>query len=326
MGGVFSHSADWHSAWATDPLADAEIVLENNERVRINLMSWPPKTDDDHYQLHDATVFIRRATEKYRAKPDDREFLKRLVKFFRSHGFTCAIDPRTAKDYPSLKYDHYKGKHKDGLEVSLGRSGMQIEVKFFQSIIADNPNGGEYDFHREKNMPYLIRLRYLWALKQLRALLEFYDYRCATLPPTTDAIEQIRRSRDEDFSGRWAATGNREWIGEWYSYNCTDGDGNQIKEGDVYYTRDFKGYLVRGVAYYRLNSMWQLVSNGRSVAHVSCGRCFSWKPGLKRKDYSNGHKQSKIDRINAVLATTVKTEDFRRAALIKAARDRVIAA
>ncbi len=272
--------------------------------------------------IADASVNIWQAPHKYHADNHDRTFLKRLVKFFRSRGYVCALDARTCEHYPSLRFDHYKGKHKDGLEVSIDKGGMHTEIRFFQNVTpSSNPNGGQYDFRREAAMPYLIRLRYLWTVKQLRTLLEFYDYRCTTLPPTTDALEQLRRSRDEDFSGRWGPNG---WIGEWYSYNCTDGDGNRIYEGEVRYTRDHKGYLVRGVAYYRLNSMWQLIANGKAVAHVSCGQCFAWKPELKRKDYGNGHRQTKIDRINAVLAKAVKEEDFRRAAAIKTARDRQI--
>lgn len=281
-------------------------------------MSWPEK-EDDRYWIHDAQVNVWMDKTKYVPWTKERPMLHAIVRFFRDHKFTAHVNTEMKKHYGAIYRDYYVGNCGD-LQVEFHQSGMATEIKLFQNVITEHSAGGKYDYDKENKMPYLVRMRYRWILQRLCALLDRKGYRRVPPdPPMTDGLAWIIHQRDHDFRGRWAETGNREYIEGMSDSNRKDGDGNLLTEGEFRCTRDYYGHLICGTIYYHLNNMWYLVAGGKMLVNNSCGEFFAWRPGLKRRDF---RAHSKKQRIEAALAKAVQAEDFKRAGLIKAARDR----
>lgn len=286
-------------------------------------MSWPEK-EDDRYFIYDATVNVWMDRTKYVQWTKERPMLKALVRFFRKNKFTVRMDVSMKKHYGAIYRNYYVGRHGD-LQVRFNQSGMHTEINFFQDINHENQHGGRYDFDRESKMPYLVKLRYRWILQRLCRLLDDMSYRhVPPAPPRSQGLAWIIYQRDKDFKGRWAETGNREYIGDFTEgisrYNRTDGDGKLLTEGEFRCTRDYSGHLICGTVYYHLNNMWYLVAGGRLVVNNSCGDFFEWRPDLKRRDFRASTKKNRID---AALVKAVKAEEYNRAVIIKSARDRL---
>lgn len=282
-------------------------------------MSWPEK-EDDRYFIHDAAVHVWMDKTKYVQWTKERPMLKALVRFFRDNQFTVHVNVSMKAHYSAIYRDYYVGNSGD-LQIEFNQSGMLTEIQFFQNVATEHPVGGKYDHDKESKMPYLVRLRYRWILQRLRAFLDKKGYRgIPPEPKLTDGLAWIIHQRDKDFRGRWAETGNREYIEPMYDYNRKDGDGNLLTEGEFRCTRDYHGHLICGTVYYHLNNMWYLIAGRKLVVNNSCGEFFAWRPGLKRRDFRDGTKKSRIE---SALAIAVKAEQFQQAAIIKAVRDRL---
>lgn len=244
-------------------------------------------------------------------KYQDMETYKAIRMLMVGVGFSFHQNPRVKKNYRTLApYNHCGGR--GGLGFTSEISGIQTEIRLFESALAENKYGSQYDHDRMKKMSYLGRKRVLLLYSKIGALLLSRGFECTDDPPETDGLDWIRRRRANDFPGRWAETGNREYIGDHYGYQQTDADGRRISEGETRYAYSHHGHLMRGRMFYALNHMWLLVdANGRFLMNHSCGAYFNWRPGLKRREVSaKGPLEKK-------LADCVKAQNFERAIQVR---------
>jgi hypothetical protein len=250
--------------------------------------------------------------EMFSHRPSMERFAQ-IRKILRWLGFAVGINQRYQKHYKAIAKYHYLAM-KGTLTAELGIGGMHTELKFYQPNRAQHPAGAQYDYTRLANMEYLNRLEFKRAAKKIEAYLERQGFQCSDFPAdkAPDSLGWLREKRLSDFDGRWAPTGNHEYIEPMYSYNSTDGDGAIVREGDTKFAYDYDGHLIRGTAYYNLNNMWFLAnSRGQCLCNLSCGQLFSWRPGLPRR-----HKDGK-GRLKGELANAITSQDFERAIVLR---------
>lgn len=274
------------------------------------------KQFEKSYSLHDASMHIWDRTisrEEIFSHRPSRERFAQIRKIMRGLGFAVGLNPRHRKHYKAIAKHHYLAT-KGTLTAELGISGMHTELKFYQPNRAQHPAGAQYDCTRLDNMEYLNRLEFKRAASKIEAYLERQGFQCSDFPAlkSADGLEWLREKRLSDFDGRWATTGNHEYIEPIHTYNATDGDGAIVREGETRWAYDYDGYLIRGTAYYNLNNMWFLANaRGHYLCNLSCGQLFSWRPGLLRRR-KNGQS-----RLNGELTKAIANQNFERAIILR---------
>jgi DNA (cytosine-5)-methyltransferase 1 len=218
----------------------------------------PPKPQ---YRKCDTTIYFEHT--------DNKAVFEKVRALLWRRGFKLQIEPRIKKQYPSLaKTKNYYHAQKGDLEVKLECHPRQSEVTFYQNVVIENPNGGQYDFNKLSRMPYLIRLRYLverFHIINLLASLGFEDIS----EPTFDTLEG-KIFHDINTSGHWHGEPLLEWGLKQPDYNRKDANGKPVVPGETKYFYEYETKrLVRGVVYYDLNSMWYAVS-GKRIRTVCC--------------------------------------------------------
>lgn len=268
------------------------------------------------YSIHDASMNIWDRTisreEMFRHRPSMERFAQ-IRKILRGLGFHVGLNPRHQEHYKAIAKHHYLAT-KGTLTAELGVSGMHTEIKFYQPNRAQHPAGAQYDYTRLANMEYLNRLEFKRAAKKIEAYLERQGFQCSDFPAdkAPDGLGWLREKRLSDFDGRWAKTGNHEYIEPMHAYTATDGDGAIVREGETRWAYDYDGHLIRGTAYYNLNSMWFLANaRGQYLYNLSCGQLFSWRPGLPRR-----RKDGK-GRLEGELTKSIATQNFERAIILR---------
>lgn len=250
--------------------------------------------------------------EMFSHRPSKERFVQ-IRKMLRGLGFTVGLNPRHQKHYKAIAKHHYLAK-KGTLTAELGISGMHTEIKFYQPNRAHHPAGAQYDYTRLANMEYLNRLEFQRAATKIESYLERQGFKCSDFPSdkAPDGLGWLREKRLSDFYGRWAPTGNHEYIEPIYPYNATDGDGAIVREGETRWAYDYDGHLIRGTAYYNLNNMWFLAnSRGQYLCNLSCGYLFTWRPGLPRR------RKDGRGRLKGELANAIASQNFERAIILR---------
>ncbi len=275
------------------------------------------------FHRYDANISIwnRTPTGPVLNKDQDMETYEGIRMLLVRAGFTFHQDPHIKKHYRSIAAYHHCGERGD-MAYTSAISGMHTELRFFEPTRANNPNGAQYDSDRLERMSYLGKQRFFLLYRKIGDLLRERAFECTDDPPAVDGLDWLRQRRAKDFSGRWAETGNREWIeGPIPAYNRTDADGRLMSEGDVRYGRDYDGHLVRGRVYYALNHMWLLVAeNGACLSNHHSGAYFSWKLGLKRR-YVNPKPP-----LERELKAAVAAQNFEKAIILRDALRKLAAA
>jgi hypothetical protein len=254
-----------------------------------------------------------------------------LIRYFCGRGFNIHRDPDTKKHFRSISDRHHRGKKGD-LELLIKVGGRHIELNFFQNVVVENQNGGQYDFKKFQKMPYLIQKQWL---KEASAVIGYlvgthgYTYgkgltghlpadlliSLAGIHPTKDPLKR--------FNEMWTPTrfkrGEDGWPiqSELSSYYNVDREGVPLSTGMFRWWRDRKGYLKRGIIYTNMNSMWQLVYGpGREdTTWMSAHDLFTLQPEDPRGRYFPPDKIRGI--LERVKEKAVEEELFEKAAIIR---------
>lgn len=220
-------------------------------------------------------------------------------------GFSFHQDPQVKKHYRSIARFHHVGVRGD-LHFEAKNSGRHIEYQFWQELVrGGNANGGRYDFNKLKLMPYLLRLQFMVVRQKIAAVLEAHGYVYTGRPTPRNATHAVQIHRRElmDFQGphfydKPPAT-----------YNATDADGVQLRDGMVRYFRSWSGHLLRGIVYHNINNMWWVVVNRDYYTNVAAFHLFTYDSARHPRRVPPSPKRS----VTRMLEKAVAAQDFERA-------------
>ena len=209
------------------------------------------------------------------------DLLNQVFELLIQRGFTVQTDQRILSDYPTLADTHWEGQKGDLLfKAELYADGFCF--KFYQEINTKNPHGGYYDFEKFEQMPYLIRCQYRLERHYICNLLETLGYTNTAAPTLKYAIDKVMHK----IKSCWHYKEGKELPEyEITSYNATDKNDKQLRNGQVKYFRDHRGRLQRGTIYHNINNMWWVVLNKFAYTNVASFELFdvtSDNPPIRR--------------------------------------------
>ena len=266
-----------------------------------------------------------------------REVLTPLRLFLRGRGWTVEHDPDGLKHYQCIAKYMWVA-HYGHLQLKLQQGGRHIEMAFWQDVVVEHPNGGQYDSNRFDKMPYLIRLR--WIV-EVRALLEYlrstHGYAMPELAKGPTLELQIARTARYGHKTRPTehplGAFNDSWDGEWDKKRGThrferDETGwpsekelrswsyNGITPGCVRYWVEYHGHVLRGRAYPNMNGMCVFVYGPGMLDYTQCGAGELFVPG-DRESLKKMKEYRAIPALKRKLAEAVKAEHFEKAIIFR---------
>lgn len=255
------------------------IASERNCRITFRNIDEPPS--GANWNLH-----------KHRDVYRHYGFFHRLMNYMRSMGYSIEKDPATLERFPRIAHAHWYGRKGD-LEFNAEYFPAGFSIEFFQNINIVNQNGGRYDFDKWDKMPHYIRLEMIRTMKHIRKFFGEFQLKDITKPHYTDAENAVKwrfvdcwhhpqKNMDFDLHDLDGTTGCQHTAS-----NNRDRDGKEILNGQIKYTRDYKGYLVRCRVYYDINNMWVCILNRGEWFFRSCREIFDLAPGdVRGRDHS----------------------------------------
>lgn len=260
-------------------------------------------------RIHDASIGI------WQDDPNDTSFRSDiyavLIRQMRDRGWSIKADPKIRSRYRCLNANHRKGARGTlGCEIQL--TGRVVQVEFWSTTAAqDNRHGRRYDFGRMARMSHLDGLRVELEFKRIARWLE-------TLAP----IKLTRSSDDhltpmQQIEKRYAeswhtdkALGRPHWGQD---YNRKSADGALLEHGQTVWFADRHGRIVRGTAFYNINSMWWVVAGGE-LRNQSCHELYTQAPANLRIKRNERRRRTRLEK---ELALAVQRMAFDRAAVLK---------
>jgi hypothetical protein len=262
---------------------------------------------DDRPRFHgyDAAIIVLldcpKDRPKFGMKSVDWGIFNATMEVLGRAGFSVGADPRIQKDYRCLSPTHRYGRCGD-LEVKAEIHPAQMSIKFFQNVVRENPNGGEYDFDKLSKMSYLQKLKFISTRRKIAAMLLARGIPDATRPDLK-GIEAVMDDRKRSWHWRPG------FLEEQPDYNTKDGDGVRMTDGVKRWARSYSGHLIQGVAYYNLNNMWWLMTPDGHLHNEGAYMLFSYDPAKhRRKDHP-----SPASRVRTHLDRAIKASNFERA-------------
>ena len=239
-----------------------------------------------------------------------KDFYMDLRGLLMANGWRVQQDPYIVKHYRCLRDTHHAGQYRD-IAFRSSCTGRHIEFRFYEPVIRDNKNGGEYTSNKIKVMPYLKRLRVIRALNLLTGYLKEHGYSDHSKTYPEDGLAAIMKHRAElcDFQGKDFYERERQ------TYNVHDHDVEEMFDGDLRYFWNYHGRLERGKVYRNINNMWWIHTGPYSYWNVANFELFTWKPGMgSRKKWTPEQVQKKISK---KLEAAIKAQDFERAIVLR---------
>ncbi|MHC1722522.1 MAG: hypothetical protein AB9836_04870 [Aminipila sp.] len=249
--------------------------------------------------LKNASVGFHNKTEEVNA--DNRfdgslkhyKIFDETMKFLSSVGFYVSKDPEIEKHYKCLSKDHRYGRYAD-LEFKAERYPSGFRIEFYQNIIFENSHGGFYDFDKYEKMPYLIKKQLELTTNKIKIFFSNQGIQeIETFNPKT-AIDFIKKDYVESWHKHFKNydfdLSEIDGTTEKESYNILDRDKKAIKNGQIKYFRDLKGYLNRGKVYHNINNMWWVMVNDIKVTNIASFELFD----LNDKDCRGRHAKKRI--------------------------------
>lgn len=265
-------------------------------------------------RLHDTTVGI------WQDDPHDPTFKTEIfdgvIRLLRSRGWTVERDAHTHRHYRSLSKYHRMAR-KGNLRASLRLSGRSIEfacwTETWQKV---NQNGHRHDFDKRGRFDYIDRLRLELEERSIIELL------------TSDAEVRVSRGRPSPNTGAITALAyiKAQYAESWHSdkelgrpkcdqaHNATSRDGLQIEHGATVWTTDYKGRIVRGVAFYNINNMWWVVTDPHGLLNKGCHEIYVEQPDDLRRKRNGRDRRNRLER---ELAQAVSSHNYGRAETLK---------
>lgn len=246
-----------------------------------------------------------------------RQVFARIVQTLRRIGWTVAHWEDAAR-YRAISNSR-RSCSKGDLRGELSVDGRHIEFKMWQDLTpSENPNGGRYDFDKEKRMPYVLRLEMERTRRRIR------DYLCNVFseyefePPRYPVMGLMGLTAEEiaaharRTNGHYRAALDHAEIS--MASNAIARDGGTIVHGAKVWAIDRKGRVITGTAYYGLNNSWQIVTGRYGLTFCHTGEIFTSQPdGLRVKR----NERERRKRLESELSKAVKAMDFDRAKVLK---------
>lgn len=239
-----------------------------------------------------------------------RQVFARIIQTLNRLGWT--VGPWSdAEKYQSIALSH-RTCRKGYLHGELSVSGRHIEFQMWQDFTpSENPNGGRYDFDKEKRMPYVIRLEMERTRRRIRDYLcgVFEDY---VFDPLNRSHERkpLRITAMDRISEKFAKDkGPREPS----IYDRKSADGQLLQNGMRVFFFDWKGRIGSGIAYCD-GGMWDVVTGRWDWTRESNNALYATLPDNPRV---KRNQRLRRQRLEDLLAASVKAMDFRRAEALK---------
>lgn len=206
---------------------------------------------------------------------------------------------------------------KNGLEFVTNISGRTLSFEFWENVndhSKENSNGGKYIFDKESKMPYLLKMITLLTKRQILEHLEkhYNIEQGKSVKPFFErqtAYEKVMKSIKDSCHYK-PELGHAEI----HCDNNKSADGLRIKHGMPVYAIDYQGRVVRGIAYYSLNSQWYVVTGKYDYICQSCFEIYLNNPGDLRSKRNERKRRSILEKR---MAEAVKKLDFQKAQLYK---------
>lgn len=234
-----------------------------------------------------------------------------LIRQMRDRGWSIGRNDQTHRHYRCISPDRRVGA-RGTILCDIEISGRVVKVEFWSTTAKqDNRNGRRYDFDKMTRMSKLDRLRVELEFRRIIAWL-------GTLAP----VEVKRRDEQDRSPMKRIEKGYAE---SWHSdkelgrpicdsdYNRKSADGQLLEHGQIVWMPDNKGRMLRGIAYYNINSMWWVIAGGM-LFNKGCSEIFTAAPSDLRKKRNERASRSRLER---ELQIAVQRMDYRRAAILK---------
>lgn len=234
------------------------------------------------FHIHDSTIAVWEEHYNPIVYAAMYKVMLRAIRQLTERGWTMQPDARIAKQFPTLKDDHWEGR-RGVLELRIQLNGRSLEIMFFQNVIHENRHGGQFDFQKMKRMAAVsrtLRIACLVEMKRLADLFVSIGYRLTEregsryveLEPSLKMVRDLAEGLREDamtplerFNRRWGADRFERDATGWPSakeLSSWHHKGEGFAQGAVFYTRDRSGRLARGQVFEGINGMWTLYANG----------------------------------------------------------------
>lgn len=234
-----------------------------------------------------------------------------LIRQMRDRGWSIGRNDQTHRHYRCLSPDRRVGA-RGTLLCDIEISGRVVKVEFWSTTAEqNNRNGRRYDFNKMARMSKLDRLRVELEFRRIVAWLE-------ALAPA-----EVKRRDERDLSPMKRI--EKGYAESWHSdkalgrpvcnsdHNRKSADGRMLDHGQIVWMPDNKGRMLRGIAYYNINSMWWVIAGGM-LFNKGCSEIFAATPSDLRKKRNERASRSRLER---ELQIAVQRMDYRRADILK---------
>lgn len=255
--------------------------------------------------------------EKAWSRAFKRDVFARIIQTLNRLGWTVGPWDRT-EHYKAIAHNH-RTCAKGDLQAELSVSGRHIEFKVWQDVQnVENPNGGRYDFDKERRMTYLQRLEMERTRQRIR------DYLCNVFTGYVFEPPKAERGPDGITAVEWIEQNYREsWhfdkklgrpSGDESSYNNKSADGSAVRHGARVWFADWHGRMLEGTAYYNINNMWWVVSGEYGLNNIASFDIYTSKPENLRIKRNARQRRKRLER---ELSKATEAMNFERAAVLR---------
>ncbi|MCP3018002.1 UvrB/UvrC motif-containing protein [Cupriavidus basilensis] len=256
-----------------------------------------------------------------------RDVFARIVQQLNRLGWGCAvqpIDPRDVKQYGGKvarwAVERRRTCRKGELQGELSVSGRSIKFEMWQDAQnVENPNGGKYDFDKERRMTYLQRLEMNRTRNCIR------DYLCNVFtgyefqpekepkrgPGGVTSLEWI----DNHYKQSWhydSALGRPG--GDDHCGNNRSADSGSVTHGARVWFADYHGRILTGTAYYNINNMWWVVTGKYDLNNKASFELYTRQPENLRIKRNADCRRKRLER---ELQKAVDAMNFERAGVLR---------
>lgn len=282
--------------------------------------------------LHDAKVMVWEEPDNggrcglpdgYR-RDFNRVILGGVVRLMRDRRWRVSSDPDTDKNYRCIRKDHKWCIHPSGLQCKIRLSGRCLELTFYQEVKRPkgcNQHGGEYDFNRTRDMPYLIRKRCEHEIDHIAGWLVFhcdYDYKlpdpeCHAGLGGVDVDTWLdHRCKESHWHGYKRAIDDPKPV-ESYNSKCLDGI---VQNGERVYF--LGGYVEQrwgvGIAEHNINNMWWVKVGTHEIRNVASHHLSHAVPegGLRGRQILDWRRKERLEKLMLKAAEERRYRDAER--------------
>lgn len=251
-----------------------------------------------------------------------KDVFLRMAQQLRRIGWETEVPADMIKQYGRRFAEGHRYCRKGDLQGFLDLSGRCIKFEMWQDVAnGENPNGGRYDFDKEKRMPYLLWLEMERTRRRIR------DYLCNVFSDYEFRTDRNDGQMNKRGPGFLTAL---EWLAGCYEtswhfkgdtsqykiadYNREAADGSMLSHGQRVWFADRKGRICTGVAYYNINNMWWVVTGKYDVRNEASFYLYNSCPDKPRQ---KRNAKLRRDRLEAELSRAAKSMDFMRGQTLK---------